>query len=254
MSPTSGTPSPIASSPSVFVYALADPTLFDHVTSVPLAVFNKVGVSSSDAVSPPSILRNQRPFVTTVHGVTVPRSFYWGTEWCPFCAAASWGIIVALARFGHFSHLYEMWSSAQDYAPSSPGFTFHLSSYASPFLAFTGYEQEGPTMGQTLDPPARGIRVLIRKYDSLGAWPFMDLGNFAFVEQSPFDPYILIDQTQDQIGAQLRVASNPETRAIVAWANYLSASICASDHERPASVCRSAGVLRADVRLKLPRP
>ena len=46
MAPTaSGTPTAIATSPVVFVYALAQPALLKDLTTVPLAVFNKVGVS-----------------------------------------------------------------------------------------------------------------------------------------------------------------------------------------------------------------
>ena len=256
MSPTeSGTLNALSSTPSVYVYAKAPPALFEDVTTVPLAVFNKVGIGSpAISLYPPSIDRHQPAFVTRVHGARVPASFFWGTEWCPFCGPTAWGVIVALSRFGHFTQLYEMTSSPDDIFPNTPSFTFHLSKYLSPYLSFTGYEQEGPTQGQVLDPSPRPIRVLERKYDPQGSWPFMDVGNLTFVSQSAFDPGAISALSQTEIAGHLRVTSNRVTKAIVAWANYLSAGICASDGEKPASVCRSAGVARADAALGLHRP
>ncbi len=226
MSPTSsGTPAAIASSPVVFVYALASPTLLREVTTVPLAVFNKVGVHSGELLYPPSIAHKQRPFEAMVDGHPVPRSIFWGSEWCPYCMPASWGIIVAMSRFGTFNQFYEMFSDPLDYAPNTPGFTFHKSTYTSRWLTFAGFEQEGPFQGQTLDPPPKGYDAILHKYDSAGSWPFFDVGNVAFVASSPFDPSILDGLTQSQIGANLSKASNPETRAIIAWANATVVSL-----------------------------
>jgi hypothetical protein len=254
---TTGSPSPIPTSPSVYVYEKAPPALFKDVTTVPLAVFNNVGIGSNAIpVSPPSIDHHQPGFRTRVHGAVVPNSFFLGAEYCPFCAATRWGVILALSRFGHFNQLYEMASSTEDYAPNSPTFTFYLSTYSSPFLAFTGYEDEGPTM-QVLDPPPHAIQVLVNKYDSSEggeSFPFMDVGNLTFILGSAFDPSSISGRNRNEIANHLRVTSDPVTKAIVASANYLSAGICASDGEKPATVCRSAGVLRADTALRLPKP
>ena len=167
---------------------------------------------------------------------------------------ASWGIIVALSRFGHFNQFYEVDSSPQDIAPATPGFSFHTSIYTSRWLTFAGFEQEGPFMGQNLDPPPPGFLKILQQYDTYQSWPFMDIGNVAFISDSPFNPVALDGLTQAQIGANLANASNPVTRAIVAYANYVTAGVCAADHQRPGSVCRSAGVLQADLKLKIPRP
>jgi Domain of unknown function (DUF929) len=256
MSPNSSDPpAALNASPLVFVYEQAPQALFDEMAAVPLAVFNKVGVSSPHfSVTPPTVLRHQRPFVTKLHGATVPRSFFDGFEWCPYCAPSSWGVIVALNRFGHFDRLFEVVSTPQDYSPNTPGFTFHWSTYTSPFLTFNGFETEGPFSGQPLNPPPRAFRALMNQYDSFGGVPFVDVGNLAVEAGSPFLPTALGGASQDQIGAHLTVASNPVTRAIVAWANYFTAAICSSDHERPNTVCKSPGVVQADVKLGLARP
>jgi len=255
MSPTSsGTPSALSTSPSVYIYAKASPAIFKDLTTVPPAVFNYVGITSRRImVNPPSIDRHQPAFVTRVHGVRVPASFYEGAEYCPFCASNIWATVVALARFGHFNQLYEMTSSPSDYAPNTPSFTFHMSRYASPYLSFTGYELQGPT-GQNLETPPKFIRALFQKYDSQGGIPFLDVGNLTFLTGAEFDPNAISRLNDNYIASHLRVGTNPFTRAIVASANYLSAGICASDGEKPATVCKSAGVTKADTALGLRKP
>ena len=96
--------------------------------------------------------------------------------------------------------------------------------------------------------------MLINKYDPSVGLPFVDIGNLAVETGSPFLPIELTGLTQEQIAAGLAVASMPVTRAVVAWANYFSAAICVSDHQRPGAVCKSAGVLQADAKLGLKRP
>jgi len=256
MSPnSSGTLSALSMSPSVYVYAKASPTLFKDLTMVPPAVFNYVGITSRRIlVNPPSIDRRQPAFVTRVHGVRVPASFYEGAEWCPYCGSNTWATIVALARFGHFNHFYEMTSSPSDNAPNTPSFTFNMSSYSSPYLSFTGYEVQGPTQGQTLETPPKFIQALFQKYDPQGGIPFMDVGNLTIVYGEDFDPATISRLNDNYIASHLKVGTNPFTRAIVVSANYLSAGICASDGEKPATVCKSVGVTKADAALGLRKP
>lgn len=255
MRPTSSSPlSPLASSPEVFVYAKASPSVLAAVTAVPLAVFNKVGISSpAVTVTPPSIVRHQKPLFTVLDGKKVPASFFWGADFCPFCAPTSWGIIVALGRFGTFNQLYESASSPEEYAPNTPSFTFRLSTYTSSYLTFGGYEVEGP-FNEPLQATPTPIQKLVNAYNPNGDFPFLDVGNLAFVNASQFDPYALAGLSQTTIANNLTVPSNPVTRAIIAEANYLSASICAQDGEKPVSVCVSVGVKRADTALGLRQP
>ncbi len=256
MSPTdSGAPSQLGTSPSVFVYAKGPPALFRDVTTVHLGVFNRVGISEPASFGPliPTIDRHQPSFVAVVDGKKVPAAFFWGAEYCPFCGPTSWGLIVALARFGTFNQLYEITSSPDDIYPNTPSLTFHLSHYTSPFLSFKGYEVDGPFL-QPLDVTPRSVRLLVQKYNSQGEFPFVDIGNLTFMLGANFDPGPLLGLRQGEIAANLVNPSNPVTRAIVATANYYSAGICASDGEHPGKVCTSSGVIRADRALGLPRP
>ena len=255
MSPTSsGTLSPLSPSPVVFVYTKASPALLADVTTVPLAIFNTVGITShAIAVDPPMIKRHLGQLFTELHGKKVPASFFLGGEYCPYCGPTSWGIIVALGRFGSFNQLYEVESSPTDVYPNTPSFTFHMSKYTSRFLTFGGYEVAGPFEEQLQTPP-KEIQKLVNAYDPFGALPFMDGGSLMFIDASTMDPGALAGLSQVEIASNLSDASNSVTKAIIAQANYLSAGFCASDGEKPAAVCDSGGVKKADTALGLRRP
>ena len=70
--------------------------LTDQVTSVPAATLDQVG--GGTVTAPP----------TTISGAALtsggkPEMLYIGAEYCPYCAAERWAMIVALSRFGTFS-------------------------------------------------------------------------------------------------------------------------------------------------------
>ena len=132
---TAGGRSPSVRSAPTLVgpYVQAPQGIFHAVTKVPLAVFNAVGVSSpSISLLAPSILLHQPTYIETVGGKTIPASFYFGAEYCPYCAASRWGLIVGLSRFGSFNKLYDISSSNTDVDPNTPSFTFHDSTFRSP--------------------------------------------------------------------------------------------------------------------------
>ena len=71
-------------------------------------------------LTPPTVLSGQPPL--TVGGK--PEVLFVGAEYCPFCAAERWPLIVALARFGRFTALHDAVSSAQAVFPSTATFSF----------------------------------------------------------------------------------------------------------------------------------
>ena len=69
--------------------------LIGKVTSVPAATLDQVG--GGTVTAPP----------TTISGAALtsggkPEMLYIGAEYCPYCAAERWAMIVALSRFGTF--------------------------------------------------------------------------------------------------------------------------------------------------------
>ena len=109
----------------------ASTSLVDAVTGVPPATLDKVGKGAVD--TPPQATSGQ-PVLKGSDGK--PIVFYMGAEYCPFCAAERWPMIVALSRFGTFQNLSTTSSSSTDTYPNTPTFTFHGSTYSSKYIDF----------------------------------------------------------------------------------------------------------------------
>ena len=101
-----------------------------------------------------------------------PEMLYMGAEYCPYCAAERWSMIVALSRFGTFSGLSTVHSSTTDTPSNLPTFTFHGSSYTSKYLTFTPVEMQTNVLDQstgnypTLEKPTAAQQALLTKYDA----------------------------------------------------------------------------------------
>ena len=81
------------SSPSAAPGSQALASLITTTTSVPTATLNKIGGGTT--TSPPK----------TISGAPLtsggkPEVLYIGAEYCPYCAAERWSMVVALSRFG----------------------------------------------------------------------------------------------------------------------------------------------------------
>ncbi|MHB1585431.1 MAG: DUF929 family protein [Acidimicrobiales bacterium] len=253
---TGGTPGP--GGPTSFEPAPA--SLAQEVTHIPASVYDAVGVTSSATqVTPPEALKNQAPLVFA--GSSKPGVFYFGAEYCPFCAAERWALVAALSRFGTLKGLGLMQSSATDYAPNTPTFTFVRATYTSPYVDLKTVETQSNQLNsagtayQTLQVPNAQELSLLKTYDvakyvpnsSPGnySFPFVDIGNKYLVAGASYSPELLQGLSRDQIAQSLNDAKDPVTQAIVASANYVSAAICGADGQQPASVCTSKGVQAA---------
>jgi heme/copper-type cytochrome/quinol oxidase subunit 2 len=230
------------------------PVVYSELTGIPATVYNSIGVSSPAIAVSNLYQLNKQPagLTVTVGGKKVPWVFYWGAEYCPFCAATRWGIIAALSRFGTFNGLYNMYSSSTDTDPNTPTFTFLHATYTSSYLGFNGYEVEDRNENPLMTTPGP-VTALRKKYNPGGSFPFMDIDNHIFIVGAVFDPSVLAGTNQATVAANLDNASSPVTQAIVTEANYLTAGICVADKNAPALVCQSPGVKVAIAALaKLP--
>jgi thiol-disulfide isomerase/thioredoxin len=228
-------------------------------TSVAASVAQAVGTPS--VVSPPQLLQGQP--LLTVAGK--PAVIYVGAEYCPFCAAERWPAVVALSRFGTFSHLGETHSSDVDVYPGTQTFSFYGSTFTSHYIVFdpteTNTNRPSPDGGYAALQPLRGIaRKAFLKYDSppfvsqanAGAIPFYDFGNKVLVSGASYSPQVLQGLSASQIASALSKPSNPVAQAVVGTANYLTAAICRLTNNQPARVCQEPYVIAAASHLKLP--
>src|SRR4051812_13557607 len=103
------------------------------LTALPAATLEKAGAPGKAVLTP---IKGQQ--VLTENGK--PKVLYVGAEYCPFCAAQRWPLIVALSRFGTFTGLAETHSSGTDVYRNTPTLTFKNVTYTSTYLTFTAVE------------------------------------------------------------------------------------------------------------------
>jgi hypothetical protein len=218
--------------------------LVNQVASVPPAALNRVGRGAVTA--PP----------TTISGAPLrsggkPAMLYVGAEYCPYCAAERWAVIVALHRFGTFSGLATTRSAVRNGAgeaepyPSTATWTFANASYASKYLAFRPVEEytnipDKSTGGYTeLMTPTQAQQTLVQKYDAAyqDAIPFIDYGNKYLSVGASYDPGVLQGLSWSQIAADLHVPSSPVAKSVLGAANYVTAAICGLTKDQPATAC-----------------
>ena len=217
--------------------------VISQVTGVPASVFDSVGaghpVSVPAAVQAPPLTANGKP-----------RVLYIGAEYCPFCAAQRWPVIVAMSRFGTWSGLsYSFSAASPEVYPNTSTFTFHGASYQSTYLSFTGVETHtNQVQGNgyaPLDTLSAADSRLMASYDPQGVIPIVIIGGTYLADQATVSPQVLAGMTQAQIAAALSDPSSKVGSAVDAAANAFSAALCKVTNGQPANVCTSSGVVAA---------
>jgi hypothetical protein len=217
-----------------------------------------VGLGPSSIQSLKTVTGN--PPALTSNGL--PEMLYMGAEYCPYCAAERWPMVVALSRFGTFSHLGATESSTSDTDPGTKTFSFYGSSYSSPYLVFTPVEMEtNQPSGNGYAPlqkPTAAQQKLFQQYNAppytqaqnAGGIPFINFGNrYLVVNGSSYDPQVLQGQSMSAIAGSLSDPSNPIAQNILGTANILTAAICGMTNNQPGQVCNTPAVASAKGKL-----
>jgi Domain of unknown function (DUF929) len=170
-----------------------------------------------------------------------PEVLFVGTESCRFCAVERWGLVAALSQFGSFALLHLSQSATTD-PPIVRSFTFHGSTYASPWVSFHAVELTSsvPRRGggyQPLDRVTARQRALVRALDPVGTVPFVDVANRFADVGATVSPDPLSGLPWGALSVALRRAKTPTGQAIAATAEVLTAEICQATGGTPAPVC-----------------
>ena len=221
-------------------------------TSVPAATLDAVGAGQTTGhptpITGPALTSGGKP-----------EMLYMGAEYCPYCAAERWSMIVALNRFGTFSGLSATHSAAKNGAgqpepfPNTATFTFYRSTYTSKYLTFTTVEMntnipDPSTGGYTnLQTPTSEQQALMTKWNAppyvpsgyQGSIPFIDFGNKYMISGASYNPQVLAGKTWAQISAALHDPSSQIAQAVNGTANYITAAICKLTGNQPATACTS---------------
>lgn len=224
--------------------ATTSSAIVSQLASIPAGTFNTVGVTSSVIpVTAPQVFSGKPALTYKVNGKSLPGVFYDGAEYCPYCAAERWSLIAALDRFGSFSGLTNMSSSATDYAPNTPTFSFLKATYSSKYIAFRAVEQYDQSQ-HPLQSLSAGDTAILQSFGA-SSFPFVSIGNQVAVMQASYSPTALAGLSRSSIAANLADPTNIVSQAIIGSANYITAGICHVDGQQPASVCASPGVKSA---------
>ncbi len=253
------------SSPTTETFSPAPSSLVSSLASLPSSVYDTVGVSSPAAPITP--LRattgggNAPVWLATVNGGTPePVVFFYGAEFAPYAAAQRWPLILALSRFGTFRQLGLMQSSSTTAFSDLSTFTFYDTYYTSKYVILESverYSSLNPTGARYLSlqvPDARQSAAVASYGQNANSFPLLDVGNRYVLNGASFTPGVLVGLSQDQIAGDLTSPLSPLTQAVVSAANEITASICAVDGQKPATVCDSRGVEAADDALKIKTP
>jgi len=216
------------------------------VTSVPASALDTVGDGSGSVTAKPTSISGT---ALTANGK--PEVLYMGAEYCPYCAAERWAMIVALSRFGTFSGLATVHSAAANGAgnaepyPNTPTWTFVHATYTSKYLTFSSVEEQTNIPDSatgtytTLQTPTKAQEALVTKYDSSsgGAIPFVDFGNKYLISGASYSPQVLAGLSWATIASDLSNPNSAVAKAVDGTANYITAAICQLTGNQPASAC-----------------
>ncbi|MDQ1641578.1 MAG: hypothetical protein QOJ90_929 [Actinomycetota bacterium] len=229
--------------------ASASAAVIRAVTGVPSSVLDTVGAGDAQVVP-----RKIDAPALTAGGK--PKVLYIGAEYCPFCAAQRWPVVVALSRFGTWTGLGQTTSATRDVYPDTATLSFHGATYRSDYLAFTGVETTGRDQvnGQyaPLDALSAADQKIFYTYNrppytagSSGGIPFLDVGGRYVLSGASLSPKLLAGKSHEQIAAALADPTSPIAKAVDGSANVLTAALCELTGGKPAPVCTAAGVAAA---------
>ena len=100
----------------------------------------------------------------------------------------------------------------------------------------------------TLETPTADEQQIVNKYDAppytnqTGSIPFTDIGNQYLMIGPGFSPQVFEGKNWQQIASALSDSSSPIAQGVIGTANYLTAAICMTTNQKPASVCQAAPI------------
>ena len=231
--------------------------VMNDVSNVPASTFEAVGLPGSSVITGTPIAVHSPPAALTRNGL--PVVFYGGGEFCPYCAAERWSLVVALSRFGTFSNLHTTTSSSTDVYPNTRTFTFVGSRYTSRYLIFDPVELEDRNQ-QPLQQPTAEQQHILATYDVppytqvAGGIPFVSFANQSVITGPGFSPQVLQGLSWATIAGDLYNPKSDVSQAIVGNANYITAAICQITHGQPGNVCKSSFIASAQAKIASASP
>jgi thiol-disulfide isomerase/thioredoxin len=203
--------------------------LKQNLTDVSFSTLSSIGsghgVSGLTSINGSKLMNNGKPEV-----------LYIGAQYCPFCMAEDWSMIVALSKFGNFSGIEYMMSETNYNYSNTAGFTFVSSHYTSQYVSLVTVEYENRVQGP-LQTVSNSEYSTEQKYDPGLEIPFIDFANEYTTFTSQYSPVVISNLNWTEIASQLNSTNSSVANSIDGAANSLISAVCKIDGGQPASVC-----------------
>ncbi|HEX7381923.1 MAG TPA: DUF929 family protein [Nevskiaceae bacterium] len=171
-----------------------------------------------------------------------PFVLYMGAEFCPYCAAERWPLVMALMRFGKFTDLKATRSSSNDVDPDTATFSFIGSHYQSQWLDFQGVELSDRNQ-RPLEKPTPFQEQRFRKFNRPpytqypGSIPFVDVDDHWIQVGASVSPTLMGGKDWLEIANQLQLGKGPLWQAVLGSADQLTRKLCTLTQGQPEKVC-----------------
>ncbi len=178
-----------------------------------------------------------------------PELLYIGAEFCPFCAAERWPMIIALSKFGTFTNLQQTHSAVTDGDVGT--WSFYGSTYTSPYLTFTSVENETNTY-KTLEQPTASEQAIWTANETKylgqgGSYPFIDIAGKYLMLSAQYDDSIVYNKSFSAILSTVGSNNNTVGASIDASAAAMTKYICDVTGNKPSTVCSAFSNVQAPI-------
>lgn len=174
-----------------------------------------------------------------------PTLLYVGAEFCPYCGAERWPMIIALSKFGTFTNLQTTHSAKND--GNIPTWSFYGSSYTSQYLNFETYEVENNQHGALENPPSDVVQIWTTFFKGSESFPFVDFNQQSVIQTAQF-PYTTLEGNSfsdilKSLGNNTTTMGDQIDASAAAFTKY----ICNMTNNQPSSVCSAMSPVPATV-------
>lgn len=192
--------------------------------------------------APAPDVNNLIPVPDAKPGQGKPLVLYVGAEFCPYCAAVRWPLVMALMRFGRFTGLEVSRSSSSDAYPNTATFSFVHAKYTSQWIDLQTVEVSDRDQ-HPLQKPTHEQLARFRRFDKApythypGSIPFLDLGDRWIQVGSPVPPDLYKGLGWYDVASQIDSGKGALWAAVLGEADRLTRKLCIMTNGQPAKVC-----------------